>query len=56
MLSIVRLLYRLRQWTKSDITITGTLATDNSGLVDRAREQSKIRYPILNAVFNQIGM
>ena len=41
----------LRQWTKSDITITGTLATDNSGLVDRARDQSKIRYPTPNAVF-----
>ena len=51
MLSIVRLLYRLRNWIKSDITITGTLATDNSGLVDRAREQSIIRYPTPNAVF-----
>ena len=51
MLSVVRLLFHLRQWQSSSATFTGILATDNSGLLDRVREQSKIRYPVPNLVF-----
>jgi hypothetical protein len=46
MLSIVCFLSRLRAWTKSSLVFRGTLATDNTGLVDRVHEQTKIRYPV----------
>ena len=51
MLSVVRLLHHLRIWTSSTATFTGTLATDNSGLLDRVRDQQKIRYPVPNSIF-----
>jgi hypothetical protein len=51
MLSVVCFLARLRKWTGSEAVISGILATDNSGLVDRAKEQSKIRYSVPNATF-----
>ena len=51
MLSVVRLLHHLRIWTDTTPTFTGILATDNSGLLDRLREQQKIRYPVPNSIF-----
>jgi hypothetical protein len=51
MLSVVCLLSRLKQWTKSSFPITGILATDNSGLIDRNHEQTKVRYPVPNQTF-----
>ena len=51
MLSVVRLLYHLRQWQSSEIVFSGILATDNTGLIDRVRDQTKIRYPIPNLIF-----
>ena len=51
MLSIVCFLKRLREWTKSSVPISGVLATDNSPLLDRVREQSSVKYPIPNATF-----
>jgi hypothetical protein len=51
MLSVVRFLFRLRQWTKSEATLSGTLATDNTGLVDRAKAQSAISYSVPNSTF-----
>ena len=51
MLSVVCLLARLKQWTKSDAVLSGVLATDNSGLVDRVQGQTKIRYPVPNNTF-----
>ena len=51
MLSIVRLLYHLRQWQSSEVVFTGILATDNTGLIARVKEQTKIRYPTPNIIF-----
>ena len=51
MLSVVRLLHHLRLWTDTTPTFTGILATDNSGLLDRLRDQQKIRYPAPNSIF-----
>jgi hypothetical protein len=42
---------RLRAWTWSEIILSGILATNNSGLVDRAKSQTIIRYPVPNATF-----
>jgi hypothetical protein len=52
MLSVVCFLSWLRAWTQSDVIISGgILATDNSGLVDRAKAQTIIRDPVPNATF-----
>jgi hypothetical protein len=51
MLSVVCLLSRLRKWTSSTAILSGILATDNSGLVDRAKAQTLIRYPVPNSTF-----
>ena len=51
MLSVVCLLRRLLEWCCSSETITGILATDNTGVIDRVRSQSQLKYPIPNAVF-----
>jgi hypothetical protein len=46
MLSLVCFLGRLLKWTSSTTSLIGILATDNSGLVDQAKEQTKIWYAI----------
>ena len=51
MLSVVCLLRRIKQWTCSVSTITGVLATDNTGLIDRVTAQTQVKYPVPNAVF-----
>ena len=51
MLSIVCLLHQLYRWTRSDFSITGILATDNSGLLTRITKQRALKYPIPNSVF-----
>lgn len=51
MLSVVCLLKRLIQWTCTTDTITGVLATDNTGLIHRVSSQGKLKYPVPNAVF-----
>ena len=51
MLSVVCLLRRLFEWCQSSTAITGVLATDNTGLIDRVHAQSKLKYPIPNQVF-----
>ena len=51
MLSVVCFLRHLKIWTKTDSPISGILATDNSGLITRVKEQSIIRYPVPNAIF-----
>ena len=51
MLSVVRLLFHLRQWQSSDVVFEGTLATDNTGLISRVKEQTIIRYPVPNLIF-----
>jgi hypothetical protein len=51
MLSVVCFLGRLLTWTSSSVELSGILATDNSGLVDQAKEQTKIHFPVPNATF-----
>ena len=51
MLSVACLLRRLVQWTSHSSTLTGILATDNSGLVDRVTDQSIYKYPVPNMTF-----
>lgn len=51
MLSAVCFLSRLLQWNHSSSELTGTLATDNTGLIDRVREQQQHKYPLPNATF-----
>ena len=56
MLSVVCFLRHLKQWTKNEATLTGVLATDNSGLITRVKEQSIIRYPVPTTLcFDLIG-
>ena len=51
MLSVVCLIQRLFQWCCSNTPITGILATDNTGLIDRVQSQSSLHYPVPNSVF-----
>jgi hypothetical protein len=51
MLSVVCFLSRIRKWTSSSAILSGVLAMDNSGLVDRAKAQTIIRYPVPNSTF-----
>ena len=51
MLSVVCLLKRLVEWTDSASTLIGVLATDNSPLLDRVKEQSATQYALPNATF-----
>ena len=51
MLSVARFLFHLRRWTKTDQPLEGVLATDNSGLITRVKDQSIIRYPVPNSIF-----
>jgi hypothetical protein len=51
MLSLVCVLTRLKTWTTCQEVLTGMLATDNSGLVDQAREQSQLKYSVPNTSF-----
>ena len=51
MLSVVCFLKRLKEWTNSSLPLTGILATDNSPLLDRVKEQAAVKYPIPNATF-----
>ena len=51
MLSVVCFLRHLKQWTKTSDPFSGVLATDNSGLITRVKEQMTIRYPVPNSVF-----
>ena len=51
MLSVACFILHLRRWTHHDTPLEGTLATDNSGLITRVKEQSLIRYPVPNSIF-----
>ena len=51
MLSLVCFLHRLKQWTSYSDSITGILAADNTGLVDRVKAQSTLKYPVPNKMF-----
>ena len=51
MLSVVCLLRRLFEWCCISTPITGILATDNTGLIDRVASQTRLKYPIPNQVF-----
>jgi hypothetical protein len=51
MLSVLCFLGRLLKWTSSTASLISILATDNSGLINRAKEQTKIWYPVPNAMF-----
>ena len=51
MLSIVCLLYQVYRWTNGTYSITGILASDNSGLLQRIEKQRAIKYPMPNSVF-----
>ena len=51
MLSVVCLLHRLMEWCCSTTPISGILATDNTGLIDRVQSQTILKYPIPNSVF-----
>ena len=51
MLSVVCLLRRLFEWCCCTTPITGVLATDNTGLIDRVQQQSQQKYPVPNHVF-----
>ena len=51
MLSVVCLLRRLFEWCCSKIPITGVLATDNTGLIDRVQLQSQQQFHVPNHVF-----
>ena len=51
MLSVVCFLRRLFEWCCDSTPITGILATDNTGLIDRVTAQTKSKYPIPNSVF-----
>jgi hypothetical protein len=45
------LLRRLLLWTSSTSVLSGVLATDNSGLIDRAKTQSLLKYSVPNTTF-----
>jgi hypothetical protein len=51
MLSVVCLLQRLLLWTTSTSELSGVLARDNSGLIDRAKTQSQLKYSVPNTTF-----
>jgi hypothetical protein len=51
MLSVICFLSRIREWTHSDITISGIIASDHLGLVTRVKEQAAMRYPVPNLIF-----
>ena len=55
MLSVVCLLRCVFQWCCSSVPITGVLATDNTGLIDRVQSKSRLQYDVPNSVFKPDG-
>ena len=51
MLSVLCFICQLLEWTGSTLALTGVLASDNTGLLDRVGEQAKIRYTVPNRTF-----
>jgi hypothetical protein len=51
MFSVVCFLRHILKYTGTTTSITGVLATDNTGLIARVESQTKTKYPVLNSVF-----